>query len=132
MDDHVATQRDKGEQMADHTAAINSVDVEVKEPSKSALKKAEKQKKLAEEKAKKSATNTTKEAGRASAKKAANPAPKGKIEGAALIGIDVAKEDDFSAWYAQVLTKGDMLDYYDISGCYILKVIARSRLPGSA
>lgn len=44
------------------------------------------------------------------------------MEGAALIGIDVAKEDDFSAWYAQVLTKGDMLDYYDISGCYIIKV----------
>ncbi|KAK5078131.1 hypothetical protein LTR64_003464 [Lithohypha guttulata] len=46
---------------------------------------------------------------------------KKKMEGAALIGIDVAKEDDFSEWYQQVLTKGDMLDYYDISGCYILK-----------
>lgn len=46
---------------------------------------------------------------------------KKKMEGAALIGIDVAKEDDFSGWYSQVLTKGDMLDYYDISGCYILK-----------
>lgn len=44
-----------------------------------------------------------------------------KIAGAALIGIDVAKEDDFSEWYQQVLLKGDMLDYYDISGCYILK-----------
>jgi prolyl-tRNA synthetase len=49
-------------------------------------------------------------------------AAKKKIEGAALIGIDVAKEDDFSGWYQQVLTKGDMLDYYDVSGCYILKV----------
>lgn len=47
---------------------------------------------------------------------------KKKIEGAALIGIDVAKEDDFSGWYQQVLLKGDMLDYYDVSGCYILKV----------
>lgn len=46
---------------------------------------------------------------------------KGKIEGAALIGIDVAKEDDFSAWYSQVLTKGEMMDYYDVSGCYILQ-----------
>lgn len=44
-----------------------------------------------------------------------------KKEGAALIGIDVLKEDDFSDWYQQVLLKGDMLDYYDISGCYILK-----------
>ena len=46
---------------------------------------------------------------------------KKKMEGAALIGIDVAKEVDFPEWYQQVLLKGDMLDYYDISGCYILK-----------
>jgi prolyl-tRNA synthetase len=44
-----------------------------------------------------------------------------KKEGAALIGIDVNKADDFPEWYQQVLLKGDMLDYYDISGCYILK-----------
>ena len=44
------------------------------------------------------------------------------VEGAELIGITVPKEADFSGWYQQVLTKGDMLDYYDISGCYILKV----------
>jgi prolyl-tRNA synthetase len=46
---------------------------------------------------------------------------KKKMEGAALIGIDVSKDVDFSEWYQQVLLKGDMLDYYDISGCYILK-----------
>ena len=45
------------------------------------------------------------------------------IDGAELVGITIRKEDDFSAWYQQVLTKGDMLDYYDISGCYILKVL---------
>lgn len=37
-----------------------------------------------------------------------------------LIGITV-KKDDFSEWYRQVLIKGGMIDYYDISGCYILK-----------
>lgn len=108
--------------LADRTGAVNSGEAEPKEISKSALKKAAKQEKMAAEKANKSATNTVKEAGRAEAKKAVNKAPKKKIEGAALIGIDVAKEDDFSAWYQQVLTKGDMLDYYDVSGCYILKV----------
>jgi prolyl-tRNA synthetase len=46
---------------------------------------------------------------------------KKKMEGAALIGIDVSKDVDFSEWYQQVLLKGNMLDYYDISGCYILK-----------
>lgn len=49
--------------------------------------------------------------------------PKGPtIDGAELIGITTPKEVGFSDWYQQVLTKGDMLDYYDISGCYILKV----------
>ena len=109
------------DEIADRTAAINTGAAEPQEQSKNALKKAAKQQKLAEEKANKSATNTTKEAGRAEAKKAVSKAPKKKIDGAALIGIDVAKEDDFSGWYQQVLTKGDMLDYYDISGCYILK-----------
>lgn len=110
------------EPIADRTAAINAGQVDPQDQSKNALKKAAKQKKLAEGKANKSATNTTKEAGRAGATRAAAPTPKKKMEGAALIGIDVAKEDEFSEWYAQVLTKGDMLDYYDISGCYILKV----------
>ena len=52
--------------------------------------------------------------------------PKKKKEGAALISIDVTKEEDFPGWYQQVLTKGEMLDYYDISGCYIMKVDSHS------
>ncbi|KAG0125027.1 hypothetical protein HOY82DRAFT_673314 [Tuber indicum] len=40
---------------------------------------------------------------------------------AQLIGITTQKDIDFPNWYRQVLTKGDMLEYYDISGCYILK-----------
>jgi prolyl-tRNA synthetase len=77
--------------------------------SKNGAKKAAKREKQAADKASKSKGKPIK-------------APKKKIEGAALIGIDVTKEDDFSGWYQQVLTKGDMLDYYDVSGCYILKV----------
>lgn len=50
------------------------------------------------------------------------PKESAKVEGAELIGVTTKKEVDFSNWYQQVLTKGDMLDYYDISGCYILKV----------
>ena len=61
-----------------------------------------------------------------------------KIEGAVQIAIGVKKEVDFPAWYTnviwvrtsskrltdiqdQVLLKADMLDYYSVSGCYILK-----------
>lgn len=112
------------EEKADKPAAINLNEVEGEKLSKNAQKKAAKQEELAARKANKSATDTTKEAGRSEAKKAVNKAPKKKIDGAALIGIDVAKEHDFSGWYQQVLTKGDFLDYYDVSGCYILKVTA--------
>jgi len=38
------------------------------------------------------------------------------------IWITTQKEPDFSNWYQQVLTKGDMLYYDDISEYYILKV----------
>lgn len=44
-----------------------------------------------------------------------------KLEDAKLIGITVDKMKDFSSWYSQVVVKGEMLDYYDVSGCYILR-----------
>lgn len=44
-----------------------------------------------------------------------------KIEGAVQIAIGVKKEVDFPGWYTNVLLKADMLDYYSVSGCYILK-----------
>lgn len=36
-------------------------------------------------------------------------------------GLDAKKDEDFPRWYQQVLTKGDMIDYYDVSGCFVLK-----------
>ncbi|EST10206.1 Anticodon-binding [Kalmanozyma brasiliensis GHG001] len=51
----------------------------------------------------------------------AKAAEAAKIPDAEQIGITVRKAGDFSEWYSQVLRKGDMLDYYDVSGCYILK-----------
>ncbi|KAG8764668.1 hypothetical protein FRC15_007483 [Serendipita sp. 397] len=55
--------------------------------------------------------------------KAAAPTKKveAKIEGAHQLAIGVDKEVDFSSWYTSVLVKSEMLDYYDVSGCYILK-----------
>ncbi len=38
-----------------------------------------------------------------------------------IIGVTVKKEDNFPKWYEQVLTRTEMLDYYDVSGCYILR-----------
>lgn len=88
------------------------------EISKNAAKKAAKLAKQAADKAEKA---VNKGIGKSEAK-ASISKPKKKLENVALIGIDVSKEEDFPGWYQQVLTKGDMLDYYDVSGCFILKV----------
>ncbi|XP_062532143.1 bifunctional glutamate/proline--tRNA ligase isoform X2 [Bombyx mori] len=37
------------------------------------------------------------------------------------LGLEASKETDLSEWYSQVITKSEMIDYYDISGCYILR-----------
>ncbi len=37
------------------------------------------------------------------------------------LGIDAKKEEDHSAWYTQTLLRSEMMDYYDVSGCYILR-----------
>lgn len=87
--------------------------------SKNAAKKAAKMAKQAADKADKSAN---KGIGKSEAKKPTSKATNKKSDGPALIGIDVTKEEDFSGWYQQVLTKGDMLDYYNVSGCFVLKV----------
>ncbi|OOF91659.1 hypothetical protein ASPCADRAFT_211017 [Aspergillus carbonarius ITEM 5010] len=104
--------------LPDRTQNPADADAPQGEVSKNAAKKAAKLAKQAADKAEKAAN---KGIGKQEAKKPAAKAPKKKIEGAALIGIDVAKEEDFPGWYQQVLTKGDMLDYYDVSGCFILK-----------
>ncbi|XP_058813875.1 bifunctional glutamate/proline--tRNA ligase [Topomyia yanbarensis] len=37
------------------------------------------------------------------------------------LGLEATKEDSLSEWYSQVITKGEMIEYYDVSGCYILR-----------
>jgi hypothetical protein len=43
-----------------------------------------------------------------------------------LLGVGVKKEDDFSEWYTNTITRAEMIEYYDISGCYILRPWAYS------
>ncbi|UNI13401.1 Proline--tRNA ligase [Purpureocillium takamizusanense] len=82
------------------------------EPSKSALKKAEKQAKLAAEKAAKAA------------KKTARPVVGGK-KADDIIGITVSKAENFPAWYQEVVLKSDMVEYYqEISGFFVLRPLA--------
>ena len=36
------------------------------------------------------------------------------------LGMQTRKSENFSEWYTEVITKSEMIDYYDISGCYVL------------
>ncbi|KAM7050064.1 bifunctional glutamate/proline--tRNA ligase isoform 2-T2 [Molossus nigricans] len=37
------------------------------------------------------------------------------------LGLEAKKEENFADWYSQVITKSEMIEYYDVSGCYILR-----------
>ena len=37
-----------------------------------------------------------------------------------LLGITVKKEENWSSWFTQVITKTEMIEYYDVGGCYIV------------
>uniref|UniRef100_A0A158Q904 glutamate--tRNA ligase n=1 Tax=Elaeophora elaphi TaxID=1147741 RepID=A0A158Q904_9BILA len=37
------------------------------------------------------------------------------------LGLDVKKEENLAEWYSQIIIKADMIEYYDVSGCYILR-----------
>lgn len=93
--------------------------------TKAAGRNSEKKSKKSGKQAENSDLKSLKQAQQASDKPAKKVQPKKKIEGAALIGIDVAKDADFPEWYQQVLTKGDFLDYYDVSGVSLVSAIMK-------
>ena len=37
------------------------------------------------------------------------------------LGIETSKDVNYSEWYSQVITKAEMIEYYDVSGCYVLR-----------
>ena len=44
-----------------------------------------------------------------------------KKENADQKGLEFSKEGNFPKWYEQVIVKSEMIEFYDISGCYILR-----------
>eukprot|EP01018_Ginkgo_biloba_P006631 Gb_35792 [translate_table: standard] len=42
------------------------------------------------------------------------------------LGLSVKKNDNFGDWYSEVVVQGEMIEYYDVSGCYILRPWAYS------
>ena len=37
------------------------------------------------------------------------------------LGLEAKKEENLAEWYSQVITKAEMIEYYNVSGCYILR-----------
>ncbi len=37
------------------------------------------------------------------------------------LAIGARKDEDFAEWYTQTITLSEMIEYYDVSGCYILR-----------
>ena len=37
------------------------------------------------------------------------------------LGLEAKKEENLPEWYSQAITKAEMIEYYDVSGCYILR-----------
>eukprot|EP00961_Rhodomonas_salina_P068118 914561-Rhodomonas_salina.1 len=63
----------------------------------------------------------------------APPKPKQKTESTASQkqkstkeGITISKAENFAGWYPEVLMKAELIDYYDVGGCYILRPWAYS------
>uniref|UniRef100_A0A7N6BSN0 Bifunctional glutamate/proline--tRNA ligase n=1 Tax=Anabas testudineus TaxID=64144 RepID=A0A7N6BSN0_ANATE len=42
------------------------------------------------------------------------------------LGLEAKKEENLADWYSQVITKSEMIEYYDVSGCYVLRPWAYS------
>ena len=38
-----------------------------------------------------------------------------------LLGITSKKDENFSDWYVQVINKAELIEYTDVSGCYVLR-----------
>ena len=58
--------------------------------------------------------------------KTSNKAPNKQKTGQTLEGMTVSKSADFAGWYSELVVKSEMIEYYDISGCYILRPWAYS------
>lgn len=77
---------------------------DAQEPSKSALKKAEKQAKMAASKAEKAA--------KAASLPIVGGQKKGGDSSKELVGITVSKEDNFPQWYQELVIKAELVEYY--------------------
>uniref|UniRef100_A0A8D3AHF7 Bifunctional glutamate/proline--tRNA ligase n=1 Tax=Scophthalmus maximus TaxID=52904 RepID=A0A8D3AHF7_SCOMX len=48
-------------------------------------------------------------------------AQQGELVRKLKLGLEAKKEENLADWYSQVITKAEMIEYYDVSGCYVLR-----------
>lgn len=58
--------------------------------------------------------------------KESTPVPQDGPKKITRLGLEAKKEENLPDWYSQVITKAEMIEYYDVSGCYILRPWAYS------
>ncbi|XP_057461675.1 proline--tRNA ligase, cytoplasmic isoform X2 [Actinidia eriantha] len=51
----------------------------------------------------------------------ANNRKKKEVKKETGLGLSSKKDDNFGEWYSEVVVSGELIEYYDISGCYILR-----------
>ncbi|GMP87312.1 hypothetical protein CsSME_00039738 [Camellia sinensis var. sinensis] len=56
-----------------------------------------------------------------SSAKATNKGKKKEVKKETGLGLSAKKDDNFGEWYSEVVVSGELIEYYDISGCYILR-----------
>ena len=67
------------------------------------------------------AANQPKTGGQQQPKKAVNKDKKQTEKGQTLLALQWKKDENFAMWYSDVIVLSEMISYYDISGCYILR-----------
>jgi len=70
------------------------------------------------------ATSATKTAPATDSKVSSEDQPDGankNLKKETMLGLSVKKDEDFASWYTQAITLSEMIDYSDISGCYVLR-----------
>lgn len=80
-----------------------------------------KQQEKAEAKAKKKEAHAAKKGGDTKPAKGQQAVAGGTAGKQTKLGIASKKEDNFADWYTEVITRSEMVEYYDISGCYIFR-----------
>ncbi|KAK6136401.1 hypothetical protein DH2020_029858 [Rehmannia glutinosa] len=46
---------------------------------------------------------------------------KEEVENESIVSLSFRKDENFGEWYSEVVVNGEMIEYYDIAGCYVMR-----------